>query len=62
MIGIVIAVAAASVLNYFIPTLYPWGDEEARPSHFVAESDYSNRARPATARISASLRLGASHF
>ena len=37
VIGIVIAVAAASVLNYFIPSLYPWGDEEARPSHFVAE-------------------------
>ena len=29
MIGIVIAVAAASLLNYFIPRLYPWGGEEA---------------------------------
>jgi len=28
-IGIVIAVAAASLLNYFIPRLYPWGGEAA---------------------------------
>jgi len=25
VIGIVLAVAAASLLNYFIPRLYPWG-------------------------------------
>lgn len=31
-IGILIAVAAASLLNYFIPRLYPWGGEEAPPS------------------------------
>jgi hypothetical protein len=29
VIGIVIAVAVASLLNYFIPRLYPWGGEEA---------------------------------
>jgi uncharacterized membrane protein len=29
VIGIVIAVAAASLLNYFIPRLYPWGGESA---------------------------------
>ena len=27
VIGILIAVAAASLLNYFIPRLYPWGGE-----------------------------------
>jgi hypothetical protein len=27
VIGIVLAVAAASVLNYFIPRLYPWGGD-----------------------------------
>lgn len=37
VIGIVIAVAAASLLNYLIPRLYPWGGEEARPSHSAAE-------------------------
>jgi uncharacterized membrane protein len=37
VIGVVIAVAAASVLNYFIPRLYPWGGGEAQPSHSVAE-------------------------
>ena len=37
VIGVVIAVAAASVLNYFIPRVYPWGGEEAKPSHSVAE-------------------------
>ena len=31
VIGIVIAVAAASLLNYFIPRLYPWGGEEVAP-------------------------------
>jgi hypothetical protein len=31
VIGIVIAVAVASLLNYFIPRLYPWGGEEDRP-------------------------------
>jgi uncharacterized membrane protein len=33
VISIAIAVATASLLNYFIPRLYPWGGEEARPSH-----------------------------
>ena len=37
VIGVVIAVAAASVLNYFIPRVYPWGGEEVKPSHSVAE-------------------------
>jgi hypothetical protein len=32
VIGIVIAVAAASLLNYFIPRLYPWGGDESVPS------------------------------
>jgi hypothetical protein len=32
VIGLVIAVAAASLLNYFIPRLYPWSGEEAQPS------------------------------
>jgi hypothetical protein len=27
VIGIVLAVAAASLLNYFIPRLYPWGGD-----------------------------------
>ncbi len=27
VIGIVIAVATASLLNYFMPRLYPWGGE-----------------------------------
>ncbi len=36
VIGIGTAVAAASALNYFIPRLYPWGGEEARPSRSVA--------------------------
>jgi hypothetical protein len=36
-IGIGIAVAAASLLNYFIPRLYPWGGEDARPSHSAGE-------------------------
>jgi uncharacterized membrane protein len=31
VIGIVIAVAAASLLNYSIPRLYPWGGEAAHP-------------------------------
>ncbi len=31
-IGAVIAVAAASLLNYVIPRLYPWGGEEVQPS------------------------------
>jgi uncharacterized membrane protein len=30
-IGVAIAVAVASLLNYFVPRLYPWGGEEARP-------------------------------
>jgi uncharacterized membrane protein len=36
-IGTVIAVAAASLLNYFIPRLYPWGGEEVRPSRSPGE-------------------------
>ena len=28
LIGIVTAVVAASLLNYFIPRLYPWGGDE----------------------------------
>jgi hypothetical protein len=31
VIGVVIAVAAASLLNYFIPRLYPWGGEATHP-------------------------------
>jgi hypothetical protein len=31
VIGIVIAVAAASLLNYSIPRLYAWGGEAAHP-------------------------------
>jgi len=37
VIGIMIAVAAASLLNYFIPRLYPWGGEVDLPSHSVRE-------------------------
>jgi hypothetical protein len=33
VIGTVIAVAAASLLNYFIPRLYPWDGEDAQPTH-----------------------------
>jgi hypothetical protein len=28
LIGIVAAVVAASLLNYFIPRLYPWGGDK----------------------------------
>ncbi len=35
VIGIVIAVVAASLLNYFIPRLYPWGGEEVLPSRSI---------------------------
>jgi uncharacterized membrane protein len=31
VIGAVIAVAVASLLNYFVPRLYPWGGEAAHP-------------------------------
>jgi uncharacterized membrane protein len=31
IIGVVIAVAAASLLNYYVPRLYPWGGEEPQP-------------------------------
>lgn len=31
IIGVTIAVAAASLLNYFVPRLYPWGGEEPQP-------------------------------
>ncbi|HEX6093631.1 MAG TPA: DUF2269 family protein [Dongiaceae bacterium] len=37
VIGTAIAVAAASLLNYFIPRIYPWVGEEARPSHSASE-------------------------
>ena len=37
VIGIMIAVAAASLLNYFIPRLYPWGGEVDLPYHYVRE-------------------------
>ena len=30
VIGIVLAVAAASLLNYFIPRLYPWGGDASQ--------------------------------
>ncbi|MBZ0139465.1 MAG: DUF2269 domain-containing protein, partial [Pseudorhodoplanes sp.] len=31
IIGVAIAVVAASLLNYFVPRLYPWGGEEPQP-------------------------------
>ena len=37
VISTVIAVAAASLLNYFIPRLYPWGGEGARQSDSAGE-------------------------
>jgi hypothetical protein len=37
VIGIVIAVAAAALLNYFIPRLYPWGGEDTRLAHSAGE-------------------------
>lgn len=37
VIGTAIAVAAASLLNYFIPRIYPWVGEDARPSHSASE-------------------------
>jgi hypothetical protein len=39
VIGIVIAVVAASLLNYFIPRLYPWSGDEV--------SSVSSRCEPA---------------
>jgi uncharacterized membrane protein len=36
VIGTVIALAAASLLNYFIPRLYPWGGEQPIHEHSVA--------------------------
>jgi hypothetical protein len=36
VIGMVIAVTAASLLNYFIPRLYPWGGEQPIHEHSVA--------------------------
>jgi hypothetical protein len=30
VLGVVIAVAAASLPNYAVPSLYPWGDEDAQ--------------------------------
>jgi hypothetical protein len=35
VIGRVIAVAAASLLNYFIPRLYPWGGEQLIDEHLA---------------------------
>jgi predicted integral membrane protein DUF2269 len=37
VIGVAIAVAAASLLNYAIPRLYPWGGEAAQPPHPAGE-------------------------
>jgi len=37
VIGMATAVAAASLLNYFVPRLYPPVGEEARPPHPAAE-------------------------
>ena len=37
VIGVVIAVLAASLLNYVIPRLYPWSGDEIRPSRGAAE-------------------------
>ena len=37
VVGVLIAVAAASLLNYFIPRLYPWSGEEVQPSHVTGE-------------------------
>lgn len=31
VVGVVIAVTVASLLNYFVPRLYPWGGEETQP-------------------------------
>ncbi|HET9715179.1 MAG TPA: hypothetical protein VFP60_03250 [Pseudolabrys sp.] len=30
-VGVAIAVAAASLLNYFVPRLYPWDGEDPQP-------------------------------
>jgi hypothetical protein len=35
-IGTVIAITAASLLNYFIPRLYPWGGEQLTHEHSVS--------------------------
>ena len=35
VIATAIAVAVASLLNYVIPRLYPWGGEEPQPPHFA---------------------------
>jgi uncharacterized membrane protein len=35
VIGVVIALLAASLLNYVAPRLYPWSGDETRPSHGV---------------------------
>jgi uncharacterized membrane protein len=39
VIGIVLAVAAASLLNYFIPRLYPWGGDVEPVASQVLEQD-----------------------
>ena len=35
VIGMAIAILAASLLNYLVPRLYPWSGDETRPSHGV---------------------------
>jgi hypothetical protein len=37
VLGFVIAVLAASLLNYVVPRLYPWSGDEIEPSRGVAE-------------------------
>jgi predicted integral membrane protein DUF2269 len=43
VIGIVIAVVAASLLNYFIPRLYPWGAK--RLGHLIPSPNETTAAR-----------------
>ena len=37
VIGVVVAVAAASLLNYFVPRLYPWSGEDTRSPQSAGE-------------------------
>ena len=37
VIGVVVAVAAASLLNHAVPRLYPWGGEDTRSPHPAGE-------------------------
>jgi len=37
VIGVVVAVAAASLLNYAVPRLYPWSGEDTRSPHPAGE-------------------------